>query len=168
MPVSFSKRIDIAPDIYNNEEERSTFSLIFKSRGLKSDTKPLSINFAAHEFKDFILANLIMMSVFDSKSILPFELCTPDDCHNILEKWTKESAVQIGDSILSYFELTAKSLGTLFKRHMEKVAKANKKKISVDEQNLKRKGGEENPLDIWASRKKSYMNAVKDKAMNKY
>ena len=168
MPVSFSKRIDIAPDIYNNEEEKSTFSLIFKSRGLKSDTKPLSINFAAHEFMDFILANLIMMSVFDSKSILPFELCTPDDCHNILEKWTKESAVQIGDSILSYFELTAKSLGALFKRHMEKVAKANKKKISVDEQNLKRKGGEENPLDIWASRKKSYMNAVKDKAMNKY
>ena len=71
-------------------------------------------------------------------------------------------------SILSYFELTAKTLGTLSKRHMEKVAKANKKKISVDEQNLKRKGGEENPLDIWASRKKSYMNAVKDKAMNKY
>ena len=158
MPISFSKRVEISPDFYD-EENNSVFNLIYKSRGLLSDSKPIAIQFSPLEFKDAILANLIMMSVFDSKSILPFELSTPKDCNDILETWTKEKTEKIGNNILTYFDLVAIKLGTLFKKHIENISKAHKQQVSVDEKNFKRKGGDEQLLDVWASRKKAYMKA---------
>ena len=166
MPISFTKRMEISPDVYD-EEKKSVLNLIYKSRGLLSDSKPLAIQFSPHEFKEGVLANLIMMTLFDSKSILPFELVSPLDCNNILLKWNNEMTEKVGNDILTYFDLDAIKLGTLFKKHLENISKADKKHVTVDEKNMKRKGGDDYLLDIWASRKKAFLKYSAQKSDNK-
>ena len=166
-PISFSKRLEISPDVYDDEDGKSVLNLIYKSRGLFSDSKPLAIPFSPHEFKENVLASLIMMTLFDSTSILQFELISPQDCNDILSKWNDETTAKIGNHILSYFDLDAIKLGILFKKHLENISQADKKHVTVDEKNMKRKGGEEHLLDIWANRKKAFLKYSAQKNENK-
>ena len=108
-----------------------------------------------------------MMTLFDSKTILPFELVSPQDCNDILLKWNNEMTRKVGNDILTYFNLDAIKLGTLFKKHLENISKADKKHVTVDEKNTKRKGGEDYLLDIWASRKRAFMKYSTQKSDNK-
>ena len=166
MPISFSKRLEISPDVYD-EDKRSVLNLIYKSRGLLSDSKPLAIQFSSYEFKESVLANLIMMTLFDSTSILPFELNSPQDCSDVLNRWNNEMTEKIGNDIMTFFDLDAIKLGTLFKKHLDNISKAGKKQVTVDDKNMKRKGDEEQLLDVWASRKKAFLKHSAQKSESK-
>ena len=157
--VSFSKRLEISPNLFD-EEKNSTFNLVYKHRGLLSDSKPINITYTPNEFKDNILGNIIL---YDSSNILPFELSTPESCSNIIKHWDEAQSLLVGKSIQKYFELDAMNLGKFFKKHVENISKANITEITVNEIEFKRKAVDDKLIDNWTNRKKSSLEKCNSK-----
>ena len=152
--VSFSKRLEISPNLFD-EDKNATFNLVYKHRGLLSDSKPINITYSPTEFKDSVLGYIMMMSLYDSSNILPFELSTPESCSDIIKHWDENQSLIVGKSIQKYFELDALNLGKMFKKHVENISKANVKEITVNEVEFKRKAVDDKLIDNWTNRKKA-------------
>ena len=160
--ISFNKSFEIAPDIKDDEPDHSVLNLIHKWKGMKSNCAPLVIPIEFKEMEQFLLGSLVMFSIYDSsRSKFPFVLDGPDSCKKLLQgvkNWT-----EMGECILSSFEINAEKLGIILQAHLENIVKAQTVTQNDGTKLPKRKKIEENLVDVWTERKKTYISNITKK-----
>ena len=163
--VSWSKSFEIAPDIRADEPSHSVLNMVHKWRGMKGNSAPLVIPIDVKEMEHFLLGSLVMFSIFDSsRSKFPLVLNGPESCNQLLP--TTENWTEMGQLILSSFDISAEKLGMVLKAHLQNIVKAQSVTQAEGAKLPKRKKPEENLMDVWAERKKSYFTNITKKSKN--
>ena len=160
--ISFTKSFEIAPDIKNDEANHSVLNMIHKWKGMKSNSAPLVIPIDIKEMEQFILGSLVMFSIYDtSRSKFPLILNGPDSCKKLLQSETNWT--DMGECILSSFEISSEKLGAILKTHLENIVNAQSVTQNEGGKLPKRKKIEENLVDEWTERKKTYYTNINKK-----
>ena len=106
-----------------------------------------------------------MFSIFDSsRKKFPVVLKDPETCNEML-KSTKNWA-EMGELILSSFDLTPERIGDVLKSLLESIVLAEPVMQTGSAKMPKRKKPTENLVDVWAERKKSYITNMTKKSKN--
>ena len=120
---------------------------------------PLSLS----ELEEFLLAGLVMFTLFDTeRSKLPIKLNGPESCQKLLE--STNNWEQIGEQILSAFEIDSKKVGSVFKQHLQNIVNAQSVVQNDNAKIPKRRRVEENLVDVWTERKKNYISNISKKS----
>ena len=163
LPVSWTKSFDIAPDIREDDPTNCQLSLVHKYP--RSKSAPLVIPIDVREMEQFLLGSMVMFSIFDSsRKKFPVVLKDPETCNEML-KSTKNWA-EMGELILSSFDLTPERIGDVLKSLLESIVLAEPVMQTGSAKMPKRKKPTENLVDVWAERKKSYITNMTKKSKN--
>merc|ERR1711973_744659 len=141
--VSFTKALEIAPDIKEDDPSCSNFNLIHNWKGMKSSSAPIVIPIDVKEMENFLLGSLIMLST--------------------VRNWT-----EMGEIILSSFDISSEKIGNILKSHLQNIV--NSQIVSHTGGGVKlpkEKNVEENLVNVWEERKKSYLSNVSKKNKKK-
>merc|ERR1712018_499456 len=117
--VSFTKALEIAPDIKEDDPSCSNFNLIHNWKGMKSSSAPI---------------------------VIPID------------------ETEMGEIILSSFDISSEKIGNILKSHLQNIV--NSQIVSHTGGGVKlpkRKNVEENLVNVWEERKKSYLSNVSKK-----
>ena len=160
--ISFNKSFEIAPDIKDEEPTHSVLNMVHKWKGMKSNSAPLVIPIELKEMEQFILGSLVMFSIYDTSLCrFPLKLDGPDSCKKLLQSvknWT-----EMGECILSSFEISAEKLGVILQKHLQNIVNAESVTQHGGVKMPKRKKIEENLVDVWTERKKTYISNISKK-----
>ena len=161
--VSFTKALEIAPDIKEDDPSCSNFNLIHNWKGMKSSSAPIVIPIDVKEMENFLLGSLIMFSIYDSSRCkFPIVLEGPKSCEEMLS--TVRNWTEMGEIILSSFDISSEKIGNILKSHLQNIV--NSQIVSHTGGGVKlpkRKNVEENLVNVWEERKKSYLSNVSKK-----
>ena len=161
--VSFNKALEIAPDIKEDDPSCSNFNLIHNWKGMKSSSAPIVIPIDVKEMENFLLGSLIMFSIYDSSRCkFPIVLEGPKSCEEMLS--TVRNWTEMGEIILSSFDISSEKIGNILKSHLQNIV--NSQIVSHTGGGVKlpkRRKVEENLVNVWEERKKSYLSNVSKK-----
>lgn len=161
--VSFTKALEIAPDIKEDDPSCSNFNLIHNWKGMKSSSAPIVIPIDVKEMENFLLGSLIMFSIYDSSRCkFPIVLEGPKSCEEMLS--TVQNWTEMGEIVLSSFDISSEKIGNILKSHLQNIV--NSQIVSHTGGGVKlpkRKKVEENLVNIWEERKKNYLSNVSKK-----
>ena len=161
--VSFNKALEIAPDIKEDDPSCSNFNLIHNWKGMKSSSAPIVIPIDVKEMENFLLGSLIMFSIYDSSRCkFPIVLEGPKSCEEMLS--TVQNWTEMGEIVLSSFDISSEKIGNILKSHLQNIV--NSQIVSHTGGGVKlpkRRKVEENLVNVWEERKKSYLSNVSKK-----
>ena len=130
---------------------------------MKSSSAPIVIPIDVKEMENFLLGSLIMFSIYDSSRCkFPIVLEGPKSCEEMLS--TVQNWTEMGEIVLSSFDISSEKIGNILKSHLQNIV--NSQIVSHTGGGVKlpkRRKVEENLVNVWEERKKSYLSNVSKK-----